>query len=139
MVFILDEGSEFKAPLNKVWALAQTEGVHKHASQIDPQRSMDGEHVVLSFGTKMPDGNVVRQKARITPVPPLGTTIEYVEGPMTGSKLMQYYIPKGNKTGITVVADMKAPNVSDNQLKEMVLKQLEIAFKEDEENLKKLQ
>ena len=49
MVFILDEGSTFDAPLSKVLKLLQTEGVHRHPSQINPKMSMEGEHPVLNF------------------------------------------------------------------------------------------
>ncbi len=139
MVFIKDDGSEFKAPLQKVWALAQSEGVHKHSSQIDPQRSMDAGRVILSFGSKMPDGSLSKNTVRITPLPPLGMTIEYTDGPMTGTTLMQYYTPKGDKTGVTVIGDAKSTMpIPDDQLKSNVLKGLEVAFHEDEENLKKL-
>lgn len=138
MVFILDEGSVFKAPLGKVWQLAQSEGVHRHLSQLNPQRSMEGEHPVLSFDTKMPDGKLVRNKIRMTIVPPVGFVLEYVGGPLEGTKLMQYYIPKGNETGATVVGEAKSAMMPDAQLKAIVLQGLEVAFNEDQENLKKL-
>ena len=54
MVFIVDEGSVFKAPLQKVWQLAQSEGIHNHPSMMNVKRSMQGEHVVLDYDVKMP-------------------------------------------------------------------------------------
>jgi len=123
MVFILDEGSEFNAPLSKVWALAQSETAHKHSSQIEPRRSMEGEHGVLAFGSKMPDGSVARHKMKVHLAPPV----------------MQYYVPKGNKTGVIIVGDAMSKVIPESQLKGAVLMGLEVAFNEDVENLKRLQ
>jgi hypothetical protein len=33
MAFMIDEGSEFNAPISKIWALAQSEAVQKHELQ----------------------------------------------------------------------------------------------------------
>jgi hypothetical protein len=140
MVFILDEGSEFDAPLSKVWALANTEGAHNHPSQINTTMSMEGEHVILSFGSKMPDGTVANQKMRVTALPPVGFVLETIEGPLAGTKLIQYYVPKGNKTEIRVVGDAtsKMP-MPDDMLRGAVLQALGVAFSEDVENLKHMQ
>jgi hypothetical protein len=139
MVFILDEGSEFDAPISKVWALAQTEGAHKHSSQINTKMSMEGEHMVLAFGTKMPDGKMVDQKIRLTSFPPVGFFLEYVEGPMTGTKLFQYYVPNGSKTGVRVVGEATSKMMPDDMLRGAVLQGLAVAFSEDVENLKHIQ
>jgi len=138
MVFIVDEGSVFKAPLQKVWQLGQSEGIHNHPSMMNVKRSMEGEHVVLVYDTKMPDGNMAKNKVRMTVVPPVGFILEYMDGPFTGTRLMQYYIPKGDKTGVTVVGEVKSPMIPESQLKGTMLKGLEMAFNEDQENLKKL-
>jgi hypothetical protein len=136
MVFIIDEGSEFNAPITRIWELTQDDAAHKHASQISPKVTMEGENVLLDFGTKMPDGSVMRQKVKIAPLPPVGIVLEYVEGPLTGTKLMQYYVPKGNKTGITVVGHATSKMMPDDQLKGAVMRALEVLFNEDVENLK---
>ncbi len=139
MVFILDEGSKFNAPLSKVWVLAQSETAHKHSSQIEPRRSMEGEHGVLAFGSKMPDGSVARHKMKVHLAPPVGLVIEYVEGQLSGTKLTQYYVPKGNKTGVIIVGDAMSKVIPESQLKGAVLMGLEVAFNEDVENLMRLQ
>ena len=76
MFFITDGGSGLKEPLGKVWQFAQDEGVHKHRGRINPQRSMEVEHPVLSFDTKMPDGKLVGNKIRVTLVSPVGSALE---------------------------------------------------------------
>jgi hypothetical protein len=69
----------------------------------------------------------------------LGVAIELLEGPMTGSKFFNYYIPNKNKTGVTVVGDFKSPIINDEaQLRQIVLSFLEQAFKEDSTYLKKM-
>jgi len=138
MVFILDEGSEFDAPISKVWALAQSEGVHNHPSQINSKVTMEGEHMMLSFGSKMPDGSVAQQKIKITALPPVGFVLETVEGPLAGTKLIQYYVPNGNKTGVRIVGDATSKVVPEAMLKGAVLQSLAVAFAEDVENLKRL-
>jgi hypothetical protein len=56
---------------------------------------------------------------------------------MSGSKFFNYYIPNGNKTGVTVVGDFKSPMIYDeNQLKQAVMSFLEQAFNEDSAYLK---
>jgi len=42
-------------------------------------------------------------KIKSTPILPLGRTLEYLEGPLAGSRVISYYVPMGNKTGVTVV------------------------------------
>ena len=103
MVFIHDEGSEFRAPLDKVWKLNTTKGEHSHPSLRNSRSEMEGEHPILRYETQMPDGSWAKHKVRLTLLPPVGIAFETLEGPMAGSKSFQYYTPKGAKTGITVV------------------------------------
>lgn len=139
MVFILDEGSTFNAPLSKVWELQQSEGKHSHPSQLNTKMSMDGEHPILNFDTKTPDGKLMNHTIRITNIPPVGFILEYTGGAMKGTTLVQYYIPKGNETGVTIVGDaVSSMPIPDQQLKSMVLQGLDAAYHEDVENLKKL-
>ena len=138
MVFIVDEGSEFKGPLEKVWQLAQSELQHKHSFQKNPKVSMEGEHPVLRFEAQTPSGEWVKNAIRMTVLPPVGFLLEYIDGDFVGSKAMEYYTPKGSKTGVTVVGEWVSKSVPADQLKKMVLKNLEVAFNEDQENLKKV-
>ncbi len=138
MVFIIDEGSSFKAPMSKVWQLVQSPQEHLHPSQINPQFSMDGEHPTVSFDVKMQDGKQAHNKIRMTLFPPVGFSLEYLEGPFAGSRSVNYYTPKGNETGVTVVGEFTSPMLSGEQLKQGVMMSLETAFKEDSENLKRM-
>ena len=138
MVFILDEGSVFNGPLDKVWKLNASEGQHNHPSLRNMSSEMDGERVVLKYESKMKDGTYAKEKVRLTFYPPVGTATEVLEGPRAGSKSFQFYIPKGSKTGITVVGDFKSPTLSDSDLKFFVMQFLDTVFNEDQKNLAKV-
>jgi len=75
-------------------------------------------------------------KIKATPMVPVGRTMEYLEGPLAGSKVISYYIPKGNKTGVTVVGEHVSKVIPENQIRAIVISQLEQSFREDTENLK---
>ncbi|MDA4135517.1 MAG: hypothetical protein OK449_00785 [Thaumarchaeota archaeon] len=138
MVFFKDEGSEFDAPLDKVWKLNQSEGSHSHPSLKNSNSSMDGEHTILSYETQMPDGSWVKNKVRMSVFPPIGIIFETLEGPLKGSVSFQYYTPKGAKTGITVVGEWKASGIPDAQLHAVGMKFLEAVYNEDKANLAKM-
>jgi hypothetical protein len=138
MVFILDEGSEFDAPLDKVWKLNMSEGEHSHPSLRNPSSEMEGENPILRYETQLPDGSWAKNKVKLTLLPPLGIAFETLEGPMKGSRSFQYYTPKGSKTSVTIVGDWTSPGVPDAVLKGGVMKFLETVFQEDQTNLSKL-
>ena len=78
-------------------------------------------------------------KIKSTSVAPIGRMMEYLEGPLAGSKVMSYYIPKGQKTGVTIVGEYVSKVVPEGQIRMVVMNQLEQSFKEDNENLKNFQ
>jgi hypothetical protein len=135
MVFIFDDGSSFKAPLAKVWKLNQSEGEHSHPSLRNQKGEQQGEHFILSYETKMPDGSWSKSKVKTTAFPPLGIAFETLEGPMAGSKSFQFYTPKGDETGVTVVGEYVSIGVPDAALKGAVLAFLGTVFDEDQDNL----
>jgi len=139
MVLIIDEGSDFDAPLEIVWKLVSSEGQHRHDSQ--PNRKYEPINEVsghISFDA-MEGGKVVgRHRVKLTRVQPVGFVMEYVGGSMVGTKLFQYYVPKGKKTGVTVVGDATSQLMHGDQLQKAVLTALEVSYNEDRENLKKM-
>jgi hypothetical protein len=138
MVFIFDDGSRFKASLDKVWKLNASEGAHNHPSLQNQKAERQGEHVILTYETAMPDGKLVKHKARTTAFPPLGVMFETLEGPMAGSKSFQYYTPKGGETGVTVVGEFTSKVIPEADLKQAVMGFLETVFNEDQKNLTKI-
>lgn len=137
MVFILDEGSVFDVPLDKIWRFMSTPGDHhKHGSMTNRKIEPEGNSMILSFDGQSPDGNKFRVKIKSTPFLPLGRTLEYLEGPLAGSKVISYYVPLGEKTGVTVIGDYVSKTIPESQIKTVVMNQLEQSFKEDSENLR---
>ena len=139
MVFIIDDGSVFNAPLEKIWKLNASEGEHSHPSLKNQRASHEGEHNTLSYETQLPDGSWAKHKVKVTAIPPLAVVFETIEGPMTGSKSIQYYTPKGERTGVTVVGHWTSTmGVPDAMLQAAVMGFLDTVFKEDQNNLAKM-
>lgn len=138
MVFMMDEGSTFKASLDKIWSLNASEGQHNHPSlkNLKSEQAGEGAHI-LSYDVDM-GGKLTTVRTKITPQPPLGVFFETLEGPFAGSKSFQYYIPKGKETGVTVVGEWKSSVMSDDQLKKAVMGFLQTVFDEDQTNLAKM-
>ena len=140
MVYILDEGAEFDAPIERIWKylMSETEHDHKRLKVVDAVTQ--GENVAIQTIDLYPGENMpaIRSKIKMTMYPPFGFVMEYVDGPMTGTKAFQFYIPKGNKTGVTVVGDFTAKDLDEDSVRRTALQFLEIAFNEDNENLRKL-
>jgi hypothetical protein len=133
----LDEGSEFDAPVEKIWRFMSTPGDHhKHASMTNRKIERDGNKAVLSFEAEGPGGVKTLVKIKSTSFVPVGRMMEYLEGPLAGSKVVSYYIPKGQKTGVTIVGEYVSKVIPEGQIKMVVMNQLEQSFKEDTENLK---
>ncbi len=128
----------FNAPIEKVWKLNASEGAHNHASLKNLHGGQEGEHPMLSYETAMPDGSWVKHKVRLTLFPPLGVVFETIEGPLSGSKSIQYYTPKGDKTGVTIVGNWTSMGVPDVMLQQSVTAFLDVVFKEDQSNLAKM-
>jgi hypothetical protein len=139
MVYILDEGSEFDAPIDRIWKYLQSDEEHEHRA-IKPLRvEMQGENtLIIENEVNLENLPPVRNKIKMTLFPPFGFVQEYLEGPMTGSKSFQYYTPKGNKTGVTVVGDFVGTGLDEDSIRRTTLQVLDLAFNEDNENLKKL-
>ncbi len=136
MVYILDEGSEFDAPIDKVWKyLSSQDHVHQSVKMLN--RELTGNSVTLTSERNVM-GKTVVVKIRNTLYPPFGFVQEFLEGPMQGSRAFEYYIPKGSKTGVTVVGDYLMPGVSDQAIRDAISAQSEKSFEEDNANLKAL-
>jgi len=133
MVYIVDEGSEFDMPLERVWEYLPSES-HKHSAKVI-SREVQGNVVTLTSERDV-GGKTVRSKLRLTMYPPLGVAQEHLEGPTAGSKVFSFYTRKGNKTAITVVGEYKMAGASDEDTRRAVMGMLQGSFDEDVANLK---
>ncbi len=133
MVQIKDEGSHFDVPVDMLWKYIQAppdHGAAHQGSRNQQMKPLTETSFILSQEEKM-NGNWVKTSNRITIFPPLGMSIEVLEGPMAGSKMINIYTPKGNKTGIDVYGEFVSPHLPANQLEPAVRANLEMAFNQD--------
>jgi hypothetical protein len=135
MVYLLDEGSVFNAPIEQVWKYLQSEQ-HNHPSMSSVTREISGNTATITAERTIGEKRV-RMKIRNVLYPPFGMVQEHLEGPTAGSKAFLYYIPKGDKTGVTVVGDFRLEGADEQRTKDTVLAQLQIIFDEDNANLTK--
>jgi hypothetical protein len=137
MVFILDEGSVFDAPVDKVWKYLPSEAHRHNSMKLLGREMVDGNAVVIT-GERTIQGKTVRTKIKNTLYPPLGYAQEHLEGPTAGSRAFVFYTPKGNKTAITVVGDFVLSGIDEKATRAAVMAQLQITFDEDNANLKNI-
>ena len=141
MLRVVDDGSHFEAPLDKVWKLIElhaTELAKIHPEAHNPKMEEGGENQGIITWDSEIQGNPVKMKIRVTSLPPFAQTIEFLDGPMTGSKLVNYYTPKGNRTGVTVVGDFQSPMLPESQLEGAVHEFLDNGFDQDSAYLKQM-
>jgi hypothetical protein len=101
-------------------------------------RELNGNVVVITAERNIM-GKTAHVKVRNTIYPPFGIVQEHLEGPFAGSRAFSYYVPKGDKTGITVVGDYTIKGVEGEQaVRDAVLAGAQISFDEDNANIKKM-
>ncbi|MGI0155921.1 MAG: hypothetical protein ACREDE_07315 [Thermoplasmata archaeon] len=133
MVHIKDEGSHFDAPIETVWAFLEDPDAHGRSHQSTRNQSMkpvSENSFTISMEQNM-DGQWVKVANRITVLPPVAMTIEVLEGPLAGSKILNVYTPKGSKTGIDVYGDFVSKQIPTAQLEPAVRENLALVFDED--------
>jgi len=95
-----------------------------------------GENQVLTSFVAEANGQSMPMKFRVTGLPPLGQILEILEGPLAGSKVVNYYTPKGDKTAITVIGDFESPMIPAGHLEAAAREFLNNGFDEDQAYLK---
>ena len=139
MVFILDDGAYFNAPLDKIWKLLEAHGADGpkiHPDDKHQKMKMTADNVMVAEWENVVDGRVVKMKVRFSLYPPLGTAGEFLDGPFTGSKFFNIYTPKKQRTYITVAGEWKSPTIPENKLRKAILSMLQKEFSEDVAYLK---
>lgn len=140
MAHIADQGSHFDAPVDIVWKYLQAGDDHGRAhttTRNQQMKALSDTSFVLSMERNV-NGRWVKESDRISIYPPVAMVIEVLEGPLAGSKMVNIYTPKGNRTAIDVYGDFTSPVVPPNQLEQAVRASLEAAFNEDAPAIKAL-
>ena len=138
MVYVRDEGSLFDAPIGTIWKYLQSDEDHgpSHKGRRNFDRKQVNENTVILSWEQEHEGTWSRVSNRLTFHPPLGFFVEPLEGPMAGSKFLNYYVPKGNQTEVVVVGDWASKTIPPAQLEKAVWGNLEKVFHEDVAGLK---
>jgi hypothetical protein len=138
MVHIKDEGSHFEAPIDVVWKYLQSEQEHgeSHKGRRNFSRKELGPNMIELAWEQEIDGKWVKSANRLTMLPPVGFSVEPLEGPLAGSKFYNYYTPKGNRTEVTVVGEYTSKTIPAAQLEQAVMTNNEKVFKEDTEGIR---
>ena len=133
MVHVKDEGSHFDAPIETVWEYLNSEEDHSnsHSGTRNRHRKELSENSMLVSWEQDVGGKWVKMENRITILPPVGLAIEVMEGPMAGSKFMNFYTPKGDMTEVTVVGEFTSKQIPEAQLEPTVDALLDEMYKED--------
>jgi len=138
MVHIKDEGSHFDAPIETVWKYLQSpmdHGPSHVTSRNQKMEPINESSFVLTQEQEM-NGQWVKSSSRITIFPPLALSIEILDGPMAGSKMVNVYTPKGSRTGIDVYGEFVSAQIPAPQLEHAVRGNLEMMFNEDSAGIK---
>ncbi len=138
MVHLIDEGSHFDAPIDQVWKYLQSDEDHRpaHKGRRNFQRTALNESSFINSWEQDNRGTWVKIVNKVTPLPPVGIAVEFLEGPMAGSKFFNYYTPRGNRTGVTVVGEFTSAQIPASQLEPAVRGVLQEVFEEDTVALK---
>ena len=76
MVFILDDGAYFNAPLDKIWKLLEAHGADGgkiHPDDKNQKMEMVANNVMVAEWENIVGGRVVKNKVRFSLYPPLGS------------------------------------------------------------------
>jgi len=139
LVHIEDSGSFFDAPIDKIWKLVEAHGtdltkIHPDMKNVKAEMVSENSNVV-GYDNEM-QGQTIRSKIKITSYYPLGLAFEMLEGPLAGSKFFNYYIPSGNRTGITAVGEFKSSSMNDDMIRQAVKSMFDTGFDQDAAYLK---
>ena len=134
MVRIVDDESRFEAPIDRVWALirahrADMPAIHPTVRDVRVEQVAEGIGVATWSMEFL--GRRVEMKSRVVHFVPLGKLIEYLEGPLAGSKELTYLTPEGPRTRISVVGEYRSPTLDDAALADAVDRFHALEFEED--------
>jgi len=136
MVHLRDEGV-FDEPVDKIWRFLQADEGHEHKS-VKTSKVIERTEKSMTMEAEMrdPGGMTHMETIKFTFDPPKGFTMEFIGGPMKGTKHTHTYTPMGNKTKVVVEGEFYGQGMDDNALRRAVLARLAEVFDEDSASLK---
>lgn len=140
MVRVRDDGV-FDAPLEKIWRFLQdtTHGTHEHRT-IRATRVLDQKGNVVTQEAEVlnPDGKGTHKESwKFVMNPPKGWDMEYLDGPMKGTRHAHTYTSMGDRTKVEVDGEFHIHGMDDESTKRAILDYFAEVFQEDSNSLKK--
>ncbi|MDE1820042.1 MAG: hypothetical protein KGJ23_04050 [Euryarchaeota archaeon] len=133
MVYLKDEGSEFEAPVDFVWKYIFGGEGHDaaHKTTRNPKFKKVSE-ITIEYGSeRLLRGKWAPDRMRITMVPPISVTTEWLDGVLAGSKFVYVYKPQGEKTRIDVYGEFTSPTLPPEGVEAAAREFLESEFRDD--------
>jgi hypothetical protein len=131
LVHILDQGSQFDAPLDVIWAYLESGHRDVHKSYRNLEAINISENTDLITVEEKIGRGWEKINYRVTELQPLGISTETLTGPMAGTKQFVYYTPHGDKTYVTVVGEFVSKGMTEDQLRILVKNRLQVIYEED--------
>jgi hypothetical protein len=133
MVFIKDEGSVFDAPIDVVWAYQDSGKDHDAVHKTTRNGTFEKVSAItfIYAAERNFRGKWAPDRFRITVIPPVSMIMEWLEGPLAGSKFMYVYTPKGNKTGIDVYGEFTSKTLPPDEVEAAAREWLASEFEAD--------
>jgi hypothetical protein len=132
MVFLQDEGSVFGAPVEEVWRFVGSGDHHSHAHRHRKvrRRLLPGNSGSYSWEQDFL-GRPERFTMRWSSFYPVGIAYAVLAGPLSGSKFFLYYVPRGPRTGVTVVGEFVSPTIPSEEVAAAVDRFFSTEFEQD--------
>lgn len=142
MVAYRSEGV-FEAPLEKIWRLLQEEHSPERVVKTHPvfqsARNLEekGNTILREEVVKGPAGPYT-ERVRFTFNPPKGFDMEWVSGPLAGSRATHTYTPQGNRTKVEVTGEFRIQGMDEKSTYRMIDDFMNRVFEEDGAALRRL-
>jgi hypothetical protein len=132
MVFVWDEGSSFDVPIEEVWRFLGSGNPHSLAHGHRRVRRRIHAPGLGTYSWEQPfDGRPARFTMRWRALSPIGIAYEVLAGPFQGSRFFLYYIPRGRRTGVSVVGDFVSPTIPLRRVASAVRRFFAVEFEQD--------
>ncbi len=132
MVFVRDEGSVYDAPRDVIFSFFGSRQEHSDAHR---HRAVHRESLGENAGSYSWEqdflGKPERFAMRWTSFAPVGFGYEVLEGPLAGSKFFLFYMPMGDRTGVSVVGEFTSPTIPEPEIAAAVDRFFTTEFEQD--------
>jgi hypothetical protein len=138
MVFIVDSTDVFDAPVDEVWSYLSAPREHQaaHGHWKVMRRRLGPRSGRYSWNQTFA-GRPTRFAMRWTSYHPTGIAYRVERGPFQGSTFFLYYVPRGDRTAVTIVGEFVSPTLPRGRLRSAVGRFFAREFREDHEAIRR--